>query len=220
MHHLMLRHIVWALLLSIFATLSAPQFAWADNSTDCFNGTLGQRVAPCSAVIADTLTTPFDLELALQNRSTDFLHAKKYAEALQDVERALQLNPQSSTALNGRAWVLYRWKKTDAGMDDVNRSIQLNGLYAPAWDTRAHLYQMQGRYTEAFDNYEAAVGFGGEYMIRSYQCGLKERGLYKGPVDGIYSAAMRTALRACSTSATCDPLPENEFQQECESATS
>lgn len=77
-----------------------------------------------------------------------------------------------------------------------------------------------GQYDRAFVEYEAAIGFGGEAFIRTYQCGLRERGLYKGPVDGVYSVAMRTALRACAFSATCDPLPENEYAQECESATS
>jgi hypothetical protein len=100
-------------------------------------------------------------------------------------------------------------------MDDVNASLRINGAYAAAWDTRAHLYQLLGQFARAFNEYEAAVGFGGTSFIRMYQCGLRERGLYKGPADGIYSAAVRAALRSCAFSASCDPLPENEYEEEC-----
>jgi Tetratricopeptide repeat len=208
------------LLLPLLWTLSVPGTAKSDSSQDCFAGNLGQRIASCSAVIEDPTTTPFELERALDIRSVDLAIVKRFAEAIQDLDRVLTLNPQSASALNGRAWTLYRWKNTADGMDDVNASLRLDGTLAPAWDTRAHLYQLLGNFEKAFTEYEAAIGFGGVPFIRIYQCGLKERGLYKGPVDGIYSAAMRTALRTCAFSNSCDPLPDNEFEQDCENATS
>ncbi len=209
-----------ALLLAVFAALWGTGHARADVYADCMEGRLGQRIASCSAVIADPATAALDLEHALEIRSVDLAIAKRYAEAKQDLDRALQLNPQSATALNGRAWTLYRWKNTTDGMNDVNASLRINGAYAAAWDTRAHLYQLLGQFDKAFNEYEAAIGFGGENFIRMYQCGLKERGLYKGPADGIYSSAVRVALRTCAFSASCDPLPENEYEQECENVLS
>lgn len=209
-----------ALFLAIFSVLWAAGLARADSYADCMDGKLGERVSSCTVIIDDPATTALDLERALEIRSADFLIAKRHAEAMQDLDRALQLNPQSALALNGRAWTLYRWKNTADGMEDVNQSLRIDGAYAPAWDTRAHLYQQLGQFDRAFIEYEAAIGFGGQAFVRTYQCGLRERGLYKGPIDGIYSVAMRTALRACAMSAACDPLPENEYAQECESATS
>jgi tetratricopeptide (TPR) repeat protein len=209
-----------ALLLAMFSVLWWVGFARADTYSDCMDGTLRKRIAPCSAVIDDPATTALDLERALEIRSNDLAIAKRFAEAVQDLDRALKLNPTSALALNGRAWTLFRWKNTADGMDDVNASLRIDGAFAAAWDTRAHLYQLLGQFDRAFNEYEAAVGFGGEFFIRLYQCGLRERGIYKGPVDGIYSAAVRAALRSCASAATCDPLPENEFEEECESATS
>jgi tetratricopeptide (TPR) repeat protein len=210
----------WALLLALFLTLCATGHASADRLADCVSAAPGQRIASCSLVIGDPATTAPDLERALVIRSIDLAIAKRFADAKQDLDQALQLNPQSATALNGRAWTLYRWKNTAEGMDDVNTSLRLDVTYAAAWDTRAHLYQVLGQFDKAFNEYEAAVGFGGVAFIRTYQCGLKERGLYKGPADGIYTATVRAALRKCAFSASCDPLPENEFQQECESVSS
>jgi Tfp pilus assembly protein PilF len=208
------------LLLAFFLTVCATGQARADRFADCVNAVTGQRIASCSLVIDDPATTARDLERALVMRSIDLAIVKKFADAKQDLDRALQLNPQSVIALNGRAWTVYRWKNTADGMDDVNASLRIDGTYAAAWDTRAHLYQMLGQFDKAFNEYEAAVGFGGEAFVRTYQCGLKERGLYNGPADGIYSATVRAALRNCAFSASCDPLPENEFQQECESVSS
>jgi tetratricopeptide (TPR) repeat protein len=215
-----LPHTALALVLAYVFMLSMPGFARADILADCMDARLGKRIVPCSAVIDDQAATDFELEQALEMRGTDLAYAKRFAEAMQDFDRALQVNPQSATALNGRAWNLYRWKNSTEGMDDVNASLQLNGTYAAAWDTRAHLYQLLGQFDKAFNEYEAAIGFGGEFFIRMYQCGLRERGLYKGPVDGIYTATMRGALRSCALSAACDPLPENEYEEECESASS
>ncbi len=215
-----LRHTVFALLLAFFATLPMTGFARADSYADCMDGKLGRRISACSAVIDDQTTTEFDLERALEIRSADLLIAKRHAEAMQDLDRALQLNPQSATALNGRAWTVYRWKNTAEGMDDVNASLRVNGAYGAAWDTRAHLYQLLGQFDRAFTQYEAAIGFGGENFVRMYQCGLRERGIYKGPIDGVYAAAVRAALRTCAMSAACDPLPENEYEEECDGATS
>jgi tetratricopeptide (TPR) repeat protein len=206
--------------LGVFSVLYASGLARAESQTGCTDGKLGQRITSCSAVIENPATTAFDLERALEIRSVDHLLAKRHADALQDLDRVLQLNPRSALALNGRAWTLYRWKKSSEGMDDVNASLRIDGSYAPAWDTRAHLYQHLGQFDRAFNEYEAAIGFGGESFIRTYQCGLRERGLYKGPVDGIYSITMRAALKTCVFSESCDPLPENEYEQECDSVTS
>ena len=210
-----LQHVVLVFSLALFSALCATDHARADSYADCMNGKLGQRIASCSAVIDDPATTDLDLERALDIRSVDLTFAKRFSEAMRDLDRVLQLNPQSAEALNGRAWTLYRWKNTADGMDDVNASLRIRGGYAPAWDTRAHLYQLLGQFDKAFNEYEAAIGFGGESFIRMYQCGLRERGLYKGPADGIYSATVRAALHSCAFSASCDPLPENEYEEEC-----
>jgi tetratricopeptide (TPR) repeat protein len=194
--------------------------AAADNYAECLSLRLGQRIAACTAVIDDPATGDYERELALQARSIDLSIAGRFAEAIQDHEHILRINPNSAIAYNGRAWTLFRWKNTADGMEDVNKSLSLDGTLAPAWDTRAHLYQLLGDFEKAFKDYESAIGFGGEPFIRTYQCGLRARGHYKGQIDGIYSTEMREALRACSSSKTCDPLPDNEFEQDCENIVS
>jgi hypothetical protein len=59
--------------------------------------------------------------------------------------------------------------------------------------------------------------FGGERMIRLYQCGLTQLRLYSGATDGVYTPELRRAMQLCVLSADCDPLPPDE---ECRAATS
>jgi tetratricopeptide (TPR) repeat protein len=212
--------VIRAGIAALLWVIASPVTALADDFTDCLSGAEGKRVSSCTAIIDNPATSEFDRAQALEMRSLGLSLTGKFPEALQDLEKALQINPNSAIALNGRAWTLYRWKRSAEGMGDVNRSLQIAPMSAPAWDTRAHLHQVQGNFERAFTEYEAAVGFGGESFIRMYQCGLRDLGLYKGPVDGIYSAELRAALRACAFTATCDPVPENELQQECDAATS
>jgi hypothetical protein len=52
--------------------------------------------------------------------------------------------------------------------------------------------------------------FGGERIIKLYQCGLMTAGLYKGQVNGLFSQELRQALQACVYTLDCDPLPPDE----------
>ena len=52
--------------------------------------------------------------------------------------------------------------------------------------------------------------FGGERMIKLYQCGLAAQKLYTGAIDGAETADLRRALEICVEGTTCDPLPPDE----------
>jgi hypothetical protein len=54
------------------------------------------------------------------------------------------------------------------------------------------------------------MSFGGERMIKMYQCGLTEHGLYKGPMDGIANKELQDAMSQCVQDTACDPLPADE----------
>jgi hypothetical protein len=62
-----------------------------------------------------------------------------------------------------------------------------------------------------------AMRFGGERMVKLYQCGLQSQGLYGGDMTGRYSPELRRALESCIAKPSCDPLPADE---ECRRVTS
>ena len=141
----------------------------------------------------------------------------QFERSIDDYSAALQIEPNFAVALNNRAWAYHKWGRGAKGLTDVEKSLALNPMSEHTWDTRAHIRQSMGQHAAAFTDYEQAANIGGERMVKIYQCGLASAGLYKGRMDGYYSDEVRTALKACANSKTCDPLPADE---ECKDPTS
>jgi tetratricopeptide (TPR) repeat protein len=191
--------------------------AFAEVATDCFSEDNERRIAGCTSVIENPTSPPTERSSAYAMRALALSLKGQYERAIEDYDAAIRIVPDFAVALNNRAWAYFRWGKGPTGLPDVEKSLQINPLSEHAWDTRAHIRQTMRNFIGAFAVYENAVNLGGERMIKLYQCGLSEQGLYKGKVDGLYTDEVREALKTCANDATCDPLPADE---QCRAATS
>ncbi len=208
-----------AALLMTLATLGAATAAVtrAEVATDCFSEDWSRRVSGCSVIIDSPTATPAEKAQAYAMRALALSIQTKYEQAIRDYDEAIRLAPDFAVALNNRAWAYFKSGRGIKGLPDIERSLNLNPISEHSWDTRAHIRQSMGQFGGAFADYERAVDLGGERMIKLYQCGLAEAGLYKGKADGVYSPDVREALRQCSHKKDCDPLPADE---QCRAATS
>lgn len=197
--------------------LAAAAPSRAEVGTDCFSEDWERRIAGCSVIIENGQAAPALRSQAYAMRALAQSLKGQYEAAIQDYNEAIRLIPDFAVALNNRAWAYFKWGRGAQGLADVERSLQLNPLSEHSWDTRAHIRQVIGNFAGAFTDYERSVDIGGARMIKLYQCGLAEHGLYKGKIDGIYSSEVREALRQCSGRRDCDPLPADE---QCRAATS
>jgi tetratricopeptide (TPR) repeat protein len=166
-------------------------------------------ITECTPIIEDPSTDPSTLSDAYGLRGLAYSRMKRSTEAMADYSRAIKINPDSAVALNNRAWELFRSKGNTEGLADVERSLQIDPESDIAWDTRAHINQLLGNHERAFLDYEFSVILGVGRVVRVYQCGLSQRGLFHGKIDGIYDDETRVALKTCAFSKTCDPLPDN-----------
>jgi tetratricopeptide (TPR) repeat protein len=189
----------------------------AEVATECLSEDWNRRIAGCSAIIENPATQPTERAEAYAMRALALSLKGQYGEAIRDYDRAIAIVPSFAVALNNRAWAYFKWGQGPKGLADVERSLALNPLSEHTWDTRAHIRQVMGNFAGAFADYEQAVNLGGERMVKLYQCGLTAQGLYKGRIDGYYTDEVKTALRTCANSKTCDPLPADE---ECKDPTS
>lgn len=205
------------LLTTVLLTFVLLLPARAENALDCFGENRDLWVAGCSALIERGNLDPEQLSRALAMRALGYSLRGQYDRAITDYDSALRLVPDFAVALNNRAWAYFRSGRGPRGLPDVEKSLQLNPLSEHTWDTRAHIRQVMGDFAGAFADYEKAVEIGGERMIKLYQCGLAEQGLYNGPRDGIYTGEVKTALETCVKDSKCDPLPADEH---CRDATS
>ena len=201
--------------MALSPVTSAP--AQADMELECFSTDLDAKIRGCTALLERGTLTPDERARLLADRALALSMKGWYADAIQDYDRSLQLLPNAPIPLNNRAWAYFRWGRPGEGSADVEKSIALDPMSGASYDTRAHIRQALGNPRAAIADYRMAMRFGGERMIKMYQCGLTDHGLYKGPVDGIPNPDLDAALTTCSSDKTCDPLPANE---ECRTGTS
>jgi tetratricopeptide (TPR) repeat protein len=200
----------------VLASLLAGPVA-ADDAEDCLGPDNERRIAGCTRLIDVPDLASDAKSLAHAMRALAYSLRGQFRHALPDYDRAIALDPRSAVALNNRAWTLYKLRRAQEGLFDVERSLDLSPASPHAHDTRAHINQVLGRPSHALGDYERAMSLGGARLVQLYQCGLREKGLYRGRIDGFYSHDLRRALEACVLSATCDPLPADE---ECRNLTS
>lgn len=200
----------------VFAPL-AKSSARADMELDCFSNNLDAKIRGCTALLERGNLTPEERARLYADRALALSMKSWYAEAIKDYDRSLALQPNASIPLNNRAWAYFRWGKPAEGVNDVESSLNLDPTSGASYDTRAHIRQSLGDPTGAIADYRLAMRFGGERMVKMYQCGLTDHGLYKGPQDGLANTELDQALEKCSLDRACDPLPANE---ECRIGTS
>ncbi len=212
------RHLVrFATALVLIAGLAVTLPLRAEVATDCLSEDWERRILGCTAIIDSPGASPEQKAIAYATRALALSLKGRFEAAIDDYSAAIKIEPNFAVALNNRAWAYHKWGRGAQGLRDVEKSLQLNPMSEHTWDTRAHIRQSMGNHAAAFSDYEQAANLGGERMVKLYQCGLSAQGLYKGRMDGYYTDEVRTALRSCANSKTCDPLPADE---ECKDPTS
>jgi tetratricopeptide (TPR) repeat protein len=201
----------------VAAAMLSPLAAQSLDSHECYGEDNERRIKACSELI-DTPGLPADAQsAALAMRALSHSLKGAYDTAIRDYDLAIKIVPDFAVALNNRAWAYFKSGRPTLGINDVEKSLALDPSSPHTYDTRAHIKQWTGQPSAALADYERAMAFGGQRMIKLYQCGLAAAGLYKGPTDGFTSFELRRALETCVLGTTCDPLPPDE---ECKAATS
>jgi tetratricopeptide (TPR) repeat protein len=208
---------IFGAFFALVAACAAASGAASNTVSECFSDNNDQRIAGCSELIDSPNVDPGTKSLAYAMRALALALKGSLNQALPDYDMAIKLDPSSSMAMNNRAWVLYKLNRLSDALADVERSLTLSPASPHAHDTRAHIRQALGEPRAALRDYEQAMRFGGEHLVKLYQCGLEANGVYSGPIDGLYTRDVRKALETCVNSANCDPLPADE---ECRAATS
>jgi tetratricopeptide (TPR) repeat protein len=199
------------------ATSPAAAATGALDEHDCFVGDHQRRIAGCTELIERPGLAGHTLSLAYAMRALAYSLEGQYESAIGDYDAALGLVPDFAVALNNRAWAQFKSGRPAVGLPDVEESLRLQPNNPHAYDTRAHIRQWLGQGSGALRDYEAAMRFGGERIIKLYQCGLAAHKLYAGAIDGAYTPDLRRALQICVEGTACDPLPPDD---ECRAVTS
>jgi len=207
----------WMLVLGVTLTCCSLPSARADTANECFGDDFGRRIEACTALIGSSALSEADLALAYSARALAYSVKGQYDRAIPDYDESLRRDPDSAIALNNRAWAHFKSGDPERGAGDVDKALNLMPDSPHTLDTRAHIRQSRGDQKGALRDYERAIRFGGEHIVKLYQCGLQANSLYAGDIDGLYTSELRKAMEACVATTGCDPLPADE---ECRKITS
>ena len=82
---------------------------------------------------------------------------KRYPEALEDFDRAIELNPKFDWAIAHRGDIYRIMKRYPEALEDFDRAIELNPKYDWAIALRGQTYHSMKRYTEALEDFDRAI---------------------------------------------------------------
>jgi tetratricopeptide (TPR) repeat protein len=203
--------LIATLALMILGVVASARAQDSASQLDCFGKDNERRITGCTALIeGGVIANQTQLAGIYAMRALAFSLKGEYGTAIRDYDMAIQMQPNFAVALNNRAWAYFRWGKSAAALPDVEESLRLDPTAAHTLDTRAHIRQTMGDPKGALADYTKAMYFGGVDMIRLYQCGLTEAGLYEGRIDGVWRREVQEAMEKCVLSTSCDPLPADE----------
>lgn len=200
-----MRHLRHA--LALMAVIAAPGVAAAEDAS-CTSGEPDARIAACTTVIEAPGTPPEQRAEAYFRRALSWSQFNQYERAIRDYDNALKINPGDAAALNNRAYSWLKLGNPSQALPDVEQALKMAPESAIFMSTRGEILQALGDRAGALRDHEAAMWFGGRFVVKGYQCSLRLARLYDGPVDGLMSPDVSTALQQCVDQGDkCAPVP-------------
>src|SRR4029450_4316494 len=150
-----------ALMLVVASLFGAPALAqtaqdrsWCDGENAA---TPDQRISGCAAGIRGGRDKGDKLAEGFHNRGMAYRSKDDIDRAIQDYNRAIQINPKFASAFNNRG-VAYDYKGDyERAIQDYDQAIKLTPAFAQAYFNRGNAYLGKSQYAPAIDDYNQAI---------------------------------------------------------------
>ncbi|HAJ64764.1 MAG TPA: protein kinase [Cyanobacteria bacterium UBA8543] len=100
----------------------------------------------------------------LYSRGGTLLELKRFQDALEAYNRAVELKPEYAQAWNGQGNALLELKRYEDALNAYDKAIQLNPIYLEAWTSRGKALDHLQRYEEAINSFDAALKIQSNYL--------------------------------------------------------
>ncbi len=91
------------------------------------------------------------------NRGTVLLNENKYGKALNDLNRAIEIDPTYAEAYSNRGFIFSKQGEYDKAVNDFNKVIQLRSGFLNVYFNRGTALMNEGKYTEAISDFTKAI---------------------------------------------------------------
>lgn len=116
-----------------------------------------QVIISCTAVISRGLVDRKDLATAYKNRANALDDKGQYEQALEDYDRAVEINPQDAEAFNGRGTTFIAQDRYRLALDDFDRAIRINPASPVALANRCFARAVLGELEPALSDCNEAL---------------------------------------------------------------
>jgi TonB family protein len=115
---------------------------------------------PVAAAVTTPIATPVPAptpDFAFYRRRADENNFKgEFVLAVNDYNKAIELNPQDNLAYLNRARTFSNQKNYDAAIADYNKAVELNPKESMAYFNRGDVYEKKGNIQQAISDYQKA----------------------------------------------------------------
>ena len=99
------------------------------------------------------------LGIALSHRGIVWLKKGGVNRAIEDYDKAIELNPKLPTAYTGRGKAWSTKGELDKAIEDYNKAIALDPKYAKAFRERGSVWSKKGELDKAIEDYNKAISY-------------------------------------------------------------
>jgi tetratricopeptide (TPR) repeat protein len=89
----------------------------------------------------------------------------RYTEALESLDRALEIDPKDAVVWFNRGLALDELKRYKEGLASYDRALEIDPTYAATWNNRGITLLELGRYQEALESFERASSVAPDQLI-------------------------------------------------------
>lgn len=176
----------------------------ADVKQDCVHaGEPEARVAACTALIDAGAVAGTNLAVAQNNRGAAYDALDGHARAIEDFDRAIEINRDYAAAYYNRGRTYDSLGKHARAIEDYDRALEIDPDFADAYQNRGVSHESLGEFDKAQEDWKRAIEIAGEPRARWWQAYLKEKGHYAAAVDGLYGPGTERGLLACARDPEC-----------------
>ncbi len=154
----MTRVILFLVFMALAGTASAEDRIYCEKGQEAFDArNFELAIANFNGCILWGDLTPENKAIAYYHRGGTYYHWGQLDHAIEDYDRALQLDPDFPDVFNDRGWIYVRTGKFDQAIADFDRAIELKPDYALAFVNRAAAYMGKGQFDQAIDDSDQAI---------------------------------------------------------------
>ena len=113
------------------------------------------------------------------NRGNLYRDQQKYKLALDDYNKAIELNPNHANAYVNRGILYYNQQKYELALSDFSKAIDINPNDAEAYSNRGGVYYNQQKYELALSDINKAIEINPNYAVAYYNRGNLYKDLQK-----------------------------------------